>query len=87
MRRITKRAYAKINIGLDVLRRLENGYHEVEMIMHTVKLYDELTFEENDSGKATMTSTDKTIPEDDRNLIIKAANLFMETYQLRKVYI
>lgn len=83
MKYITKQAYAKINIGLDVLRRLENGYHEVQMIMHSVKLSDELNFEKNGSGKATMTSTDKTIPEDGRNLIIKAANLFMETYQIK----
>lgn len=88
MEQIVKQAYAKINIGLDVLRRLENGYHEVRMIMHTVNLSDELVFEKNDSGVATMTSTDQTIPTDNRNLIIKAANLFMKTYQIKEgVYI
>ena len=34
------KAYAKINLGLDVVRRLENGYHEVKMVMQTVGIYD-----------------------------------------------
>ena len=39
------KAYAKINLGLDVVRRLENGYHEVKMVMQTVGIYDVLDFE------------------------------------------
>ena len=38
------KAYAKINLGLDVVRRREDGYHEVRMVMQTIKLYDKLTF-------------------------------------------
>ena len=38
------KAYAKINLGLDVVRRREDGYHEVRMIMQSVKLFDKLTF-------------------------------------------
>lgn len=38
------KAYAKINLGLDVVRRLENGYHEVKMVMQTVGIYDVLDF-------------------------------------------
>ena len=34
------KAYAKVNLGLDVLRRREDGYHEIRMIMQTVKLFD-----------------------------------------------
>lgn len=44
MKQITKRAYAKINLALDVLRRRPDGYHEVKMIMQTVDIYDTLTF-------------------------------------------
>ena len=44
MERIVRNAYAKINLGLDVLRRREDGYHEVKMIMQTIGLYDTLTF-------------------------------------------
>ena len=44
------KAYAKINLGLDVVRRLENGYHEVKMVMQTVGIYDVLDFERTDGG-------------------------------------
>ena len=47
---LTRKAYAKINLGLDVVRRLENGYHEVRMIMQTVGIYDVLTFRAAASG-------------------------------------
>lgn len=44
MEQIVRKAYAKINLGLDVLRRREDGYHEVKMIMQTIGLCDTLTF-------------------------------------------
>ncbi len=47
---LKRKAYAKINLALDVVRRLENGYHEVRMIMQTVDLYDELTFQKTEGG-------------------------------------
>ncbi len=77
---IKKIARAKVNIALDVLGKRKNGYHDVSMIMHTIELFDELSFQKNKTGKATMQSSDPTIPEDERNLIIKAANLFMKSY-------
>ena len=44
------KAYAKINLGLDVVRRLENGYHEVKMVMQTVGIYDVLDFKRIQNG-------------------------------------
>ncbi len=44
------RAYAKINLSLDVVGKLENGYHELCMVMHTVKLYDIITITEKKNG-------------------------------------
>ena len=44
MNKIVINAMAKINLGLDVLRRRENGYHDVKMIMQTVNIYDTLEF-------------------------------------------
>ena len=44
------KAYAKVNLGLDVLRRREDGYHEVRMIMQTVKLFDLITLQKNTCG-------------------------------------
>ena len=50
MDKIKQNAYAKINLGLDVVRRLENGYHEVSMIMQTVSLCDKITICKNSKG-------------------------------------
>ena len=47
---IRREAFAKINLGLDVVRRLPNGYHEVRMIMQTVGICDVLTFRKSASG-------------------------------------
>ena len=50
MKKITRQAYGKINLGLDVLGKREDGYHIVRMIMQTVELHDTLTFKENAVG-------------------------------------
>lgn len=73
------KAYAKINLGLDVLGRLENGYHEVKMVMQTVGIYDELSFEKTEVGIVVTTDSGE-IPTDENNLIYKAAKLMIETY-------
>ena len=52
---ITRKAYAKINLGLDVLRRREDGYHEVKMIMQTVDIWDVLTFRRSDEKGIVLT--------------------------------
>ena len=79
--KITRKAYAKINLGLDVLRRRPDGYHEVKMIMQTVSLYDILTFVKQDEG-ITVTTDKKELPGDENNLIYKAAKLLMDTYHI-----
>ena len=53
---ISRKAYAKINLCLDVLRRREDGYHEVKMIMQTVDLYDELTFSIKENYKSEISA-------------------------------
>ena len=76
---LTRKAYAKINLGLDVVGRLGNGYHQVRMIMQTVGLYDVLIFKAVKSGiRITADSGELSTGED--NLIYKAARLLMETY-------
>ncbi len=69
--KITKNAYAKINLGLDVTGIREDGYHLVRMIMQNVDLYDTLTFESNDTGEITLNASSPKIPTDERNLICK----------------
>ena len=80
---LSRKAYAKINLGLDVIRRREDGYHEVKMIMQTVSLYDVLTFAK--TGTGIMVTTDKDeLPGDENNLVYKAAKLLRETYRIRE---
>ena len=73
------KAYAKINLGLDVVRRLENGYHEVKMVMQTVGIYDVLSLEKAEEGIVVTTDSGE-LPTDENNLIYKAAKLMKERY-------
>ena len=83
MSAIKLKAYAKINLGLDVVRRLENGYHEVKMVMQTVGIYDELTLEKAEQG--IMVTTDSgELPTDENNLIYKAARLIKERFGIEE---
>lgn len=77
------KAYAKINLGLDVVRRLENGYHEVKMVMQTVGIYDELTLKRRESGIVVTTDSGE-LPTNEDNLIYKAAKLMTERYDIRE---
>lgn len=73
-------AMAKINLGLDVLRRREDGYHEVKMVMQTVGICDRLEFEKL-AEDCIRISTDKAeIPCDEHNLIYKAIKHMKDTY-------
>ena len=71
--KIVKKANAKINLGLDVLRRREDGYHEVKMIMQMVDLSDILTFESRDDEEIHIMTNSGKLPCDENNLIYKAA--------------
>lgn len=75
----TQRAYAKINIGLDVLRRRADGYHEVKMIMQTVDIYDELVLERRKEPGIELRMDNSELPSGGDNLICRAADLlFLE---------
>lgn len=84
MKTLTRNAYAKVNLALDVLRRREDGYHDVCMIMQNLSLYDTLTFtmEEADMLAITLSCDKGFVPCDERNLIYKAIVLMGETYHL-----
>ena len=73
------KAYAKINLGLDVVRRLPNGYHEVKMVMQSVGLWDELTLERAEGGITITTDADGLSTGED-NLIYRAARLMLDKY-------
>lgn len=78
------KAYGKINLGLDVVRRREDGYHEVRMIMQTVKIYDKLTFHLLDEDVIRITTNLGFLPVDEDNLVYKAVKLLKNTYHINK---
>lgn len=98
MNQITRKAYAKINLGLDVIRRRPDGYHEVKMIMQTVGIYDILTFAKRELSaggpqisimleqKNTLKPefSGEELPCDESNLIYKAAAMIMDTYGVKE---
>jgi len=75
------RAYAKINLGLDVVKKLPNGYHQVKMIMQTVGICDELSLERTQGGIAVTTDS-KELSAGEDNLVYKAAALMREKYKI-----
>ena len=88
MRKSIQKAYAKINLSLDILGRLENGYHIVKMVMQTIDLYDELIFETQDrecpSMEITLVSDSGEIPGGEDNLIVRAVRRMEVKYRIRR---
>lgn len=76
------KAYAKVNLGLDVIRRREDGYHEVKMIMQTVKLYDQLTMRKNNTGEIRITTNLPYLPVNEKNLVYRVIDLMRKEYQI-----
>ncbi|MCR5302646.1 MAG: 4-(cytidine 5'-diphospho)-2-C-methyl-D-erythritol kinase [Lachnospiraceae bacterium] len=75
-------AYAKINLGLDVLRRRADGYHEVRMIMQSIGVHDELTVEKTQDASVKISTDREDLPVGEDNLIYRAAKLMMDEYHL-----
>ncbi len=84
MKQITVDAYSKVNLALDVLGRLPNGYHEVHMIMQQLQLKDRITVKKTGSGRREIIlTTDKDgVPLDYRNLAFQAAQLMLGLEEL-----
>lgn len=78
------RALAKINLGLDILRKREDGYHEVRMIMQTIQMYDVLKMKKVKKPGISLSVNYPYIPSDERNLVYKAAKLLMDEFQVRE---
>jgi 4-diphosphocytidyl-2-C-methyl-D-erythritol kinase len=77
-------AKAKINLTLDVLYKRPDGYHEVEMVMQTVDLFDQLTFQEQEGNEIHLTCDFPFVPVDERNLVYKTAQLVKDEFQVEK---
>ena len=78
------RALAKINLGLDVIRKREDGYHEVRMIMQTINMYDQLEIDIKEEPGISITTNLPFIPTNENNLVYKAAQLLMDEFHIEK---
>lgn len=75
-------AYGKINLGLDVLWKREDGYHEVKMIMQTVKLHDTLFFESVEEDVIILSTNADGLPVNEDNLIYRACQMLKTEYKI-----
>ena len=83
MDKIQLKALAKINLGLDVLRRREDGYHEVKMIMQTIGLHDDLEIRKTKTPGIQAKTNLYYLPTNENNLVYKAAKLLMDEFQIQ----
>lgn len=81
---IRLKARAKINLGLDVVRRREDGYHEVRMVMQMLRLYDQINIEKTQEPGITVKSNLSFLPTDERNIAYKAAKVMIEQFHLEQ---
>ena len=77
------RALAKINLGLDILRKREDGYHEVKMIMQTIGLHDDLEIRKTKTPGIQVKTNLYYLPTNENNLVYKAAKLLMDEFQIQ----
>ena len=84
IKHLSLKAYGKINLGLDVLRRREDGYHEVRMVMQTVGLYDRIDLVRKDAPGIVVETNLHYLPANENNLAWKAASLLMEEFRVKE---
>ena len=82
MDKISLKALAKINLGLDVVRRREDGYHEVRMVMQTIHLFDRLNIEKTKDAGISIKTNLFFLPVNENNLIYKAGKLLMDEFNI-----
>lgn len=78
------KAYGKINLGLDVLRRREDGYHEVRMIMQTVGIFDRIDLIRRSEPGIQVETNLYYLPTNENNLVYKAAKLLMDEFDVKE---
>ena len=82
MDEIKLKALGKINLGLDVVRRREDGYHEVRMVMQTIHLYDQLLIQKSETPGIQIHSNLSFLPVNENNLVYKAGKLLMDEFDI-----
>lgn len=82
MKQIKLKAYAKINLGLDVLRKREDGYHQVRMIMQTIRLFDRITMTKTRKNDIYLETNLSFLPTDEKNLVYRAVKMMKEEFDI-----
>lgn len=82
MNQMRLKALAKINLGLDVLRRKEDGYHEVKMIMQTIQLHDQIHIKKIEEDEIRIHTNLYYLPNNENNLAYKAAKMLKDEFHL-----
>lgn len=83
MKKINLKAMAKINLGLDVLRKREDGYHEVRMIMQTIRLYDAISIATTGKRGIYIKTNLPYLPVNQNNLVYQAARMLADEFQIK----
>lgn len=81
---LSLKAYGKINLGLDVIGKRPNGYHDVRMVMQTVGLYDKIDITYKQELGIEVTTNLYYLPNNENNLVYKAAKLLMDEFNINK---
>ena len=76
MKKVEEKAYAKINLVLNIGDRRPDGYHDIQTIMQSLELHDDVTVEQTGGTGITVTASVDTIPTDESNLAVKAVKAF-----------
>ena len=84
MDRLDLNALGKINLGLDVLGKRENGYHDVRMVMQSVYVYDRISVEKKREAGIELSTNLGYLPVNENNLAYKAAKLLMDEFSIRE---
>ena len=84
IKHLSLKAYGKINLGLDVLRRREDGYHDVRMIMQTVGIFDRVDLVRKEEPGIEVETNLYYLPTNENNLVYKAAKLLMDEFQVQE---
>ena len=84
MDEISLKALAKINLGLDVLGKREDGYHDVRMIMQSIHLYDRVEMKKTKSPAIRVETNLYYLPVNEDNLVYRAAKLMKDTFKIKE---
>lgn len=84
MDEISLKALAKINLGLDVVRRREDGYHEVKMIMQTIHLFDRLVINKTSKPGINIKTNLAFLPVNENNLVYKAGKMLIDEFEIKE---